>query len=117
MADNEITTRQLSDSVIEIRTGRVLDNHNANVMVDLITRAQAEGNTHIVVNMSTMEFLSSAGVGSILGTVEISRETGGDIILCCVPPMIMHVLQVLDLHEYLTIETSVEEAAALCGVS
>ena len=53
--------------------------------------------------MEGLEFLSSAGVGSMLGTVEVSREMGGDIVLCGPSEKIVHILEVLDLCDYLTI--------------
>ena len=109
-----IDQRSVNDDTLVVTPHKTLDNNNAHEMVDIITSAQARGYRFIVMDMSQLEFLSSAGVGSILGTVEISREAGGDIILCGVPETIMHVLQVLDLSDYLTIKPDQQQALAVC---
>lgn len=107
----------LSDTTLLIETGTTLDNNNAHEMVNLITSAQSRGFVHIILDMKALEFLSSAGVGSILGTVEMFREQGGDIHLCHLTANIRHVLEVLDLTDYLTIRADRREAIAACGVA
>jgi anti-anti-sigma factor len=102
--------------VLVLDPGKSLDNTNAHQMVEAIASAQAGGYRHIIVDMTHLEFLSSAGVGAILGTVETSREHGGDIILSGASTNITHVLKVLDLVDYLTIVGSETEAAALAGL-
>ncbi|MFZ5980034.1 MAG: STAS domain-containing protein [Candidatus Zixiibacteriota bacterium] len=114
MSINEITIEKVDRYLIVITTGRVLDNNNAHEMVQVITSAQEQGYKFIVIDMTSLEFISSAGVGSFLGTVETSREAGGDIILCHAREEIMHVFQVLDLIDYLTIKNSLDEAKTLC---
>lgn len=112
----QATQKVLSDDTVLLGPGRVLDNNNAHEMVEVISKAQESGYKYIIVDFGELEFLSSAGVGSILGTIEISREAGGDIVLCNVRPTIMHVLEVLDLADYLTVKAGAQEAAAACGV-
>jgi anti-sigma B factor antagonist len=103
-----------SHDTVVFHPGKRLDNTNAHEMVNAITAAQKDGYRFIIVDMSDLEVLSSAGVGSILGTVETSREMQGDIILCNVSSTILHVLQVLDLADFLTVKTTVQDAVATC---
>ncbi len=117
MEAHSITQRTLNDDTIIISPGKTLDNNNAHEMVDVITSAQSRGFKYLIVDMTVVEFLSSSGVGSILGTVEVSRELGGDIILCNLSETVAHVFDVLDLTDYLTIRTSEKEAAEVCGVN
>ena len=114
MGINEITLEKAARELMIITTGQVLDNNNAHEMVQVITSAQEQGYKYIVIDMTSLEFISSAGVGSFLGTVETSREAGGDIILCHAREDILHVFQVLDLIDYLTIRISLDDARALC---
>ncbi len=116
MSDHNMVQRVLTDDVLVIETGKTLDNNNAHEMVDLISNAQTRGFVYIMLDMADLEFLSSAGVGSVLGTVETSRESGGDIILYNVHETILHVLKVLDLDDYLTIRTGESEARSVCGL-
>jgi stage II sporulation protein AA (anti-sigma F factor antagonist) len=91
----------------------MLDNANAPDMLEAITQANDKGFRRIIVEMGCLEFLSSAGVGSILGSVETVREAGGDIILCGLSPTIKHVLDVLDLSSFLTIAADQQSAARI----
>ena len=100
----------INDETALIKTGRELDNDNAYEMVEAITELQNNGCKFILLDFSDLEFLSSAGVGSILGTIEISREMEGDIIICNASTKIMHILELLDLVDYFTIKRTVEEA-------
>ncbi len=110
-----ITKTVINDDVVVIKPIKTLDNNNAHEMVNIITGVQEDGYKTIVMDMTDLEFLSSAGVGSILGTIETSREVGGDIILCNVPESINHILDILDLIDYLTIRENKEKAIAMTG--
>jgi len=114
--ERNITRHTVRDDTLVINPGRMLDNNNAHEMVEAIALAQVKGYKFIIMDMSDLEFLSSAGVGSILGTVETSRKMGGDIILCNVSDTILHVLKVLDLADFLTIKATQKEALTLCGI-
>jgi len=117
MEDKKISKTAVNDTTVIVKPFKTLDNNNAHEMVDIITAVQEEGYKMIIVDMSDLEFLSSAGVGSILGTIENSREAGGDIILCSVPDSINHILEVLDLTDYLTIRESKDMALNLAGTA
>ncbi len=117
MSEDAFTQQALQDNVLQIDTGSVLDNNNAHEMVVTIDKALEAGYHNVILNMEQLEFLSSAGVGSILGTVETARGAGGDIILCNASPTILHVLEVLDLSDYLTVMADRDEAVVACGVA
>jgi anti-anti-sigma factor len=110
-----ISEKTIDKNIIVINPGKVLDNNNAQEMTDTLSTAQNKGYRYIILDMRELEFLSSAGVGSLLGAVGISREGGGDIVLCNAPGKILHILEVLDLHDYFTIKSNEEEAK--CFVS
>lgn len=116
MSEMTISKLVLNDNVIMIDPGRILDNNNVHEMVDMITTAQSNSFKYIIIDMKNLEFISSAGVGSILGTVEESRESGGDIIICNASDTIMHIFDVLDLKDYLTFKKTNDEARQFCCV-
>ena len=117
MENLSITQQILRDDTVLLNPGRMLDNSNAHEMVREITTLFSSGFKYVIIDMCNLEFLSSAGVGSILGTVEDFREAGGDLILCNLSSTILHVLEVLDLDEYFTIKDDREEAVKLCGTA
>jgi anti-sigma B factor antagonist len=100
-----ISQNVLGDSAILITPGKVVDNSNAHEMSDIISEAQERGYIYIIIDMRQVEFLSSAGVGSILGSIQTSRDRGGDIVLVSPSEKTVHILEILDLCEYLTIKT------------
>ena len=108
-----ITRKQVDENVIILSPEKVLDNNNAHEMSEAIIQAQSEGFKYVILNLSMLDFISSAGVGAILGSVGASRGMGGDIVLCHVSGKIRHVFEILDLCEYLTI---VEDEAAAIGM-
>jgi anti-sigma B factor antagonist len=108
------TEHPVSDRVTYITLGTILDNNNAESVVQAIVKAQARGCKFVIVDCERLEFLSSAGVGAILGTIEASRDQGGDIVLCNVSETISHVLRVLDLLEFLTLRANRQEALSAC---
>jgi len=111
-----IARKQVDENVIVLSPEKVLDNHNAHEMSEAIIQAQSEGCKYVILNLSSLDFISSAGVGSILGSVGSSRVMGGDIILCHVSGKIRHVLDILDLCEFLTIVQDEEAAIGMCPV-
>ena len=114
MGESKPGYKQINDDKALIVTGETLDNNNAHEMVEAVTSAQTREFKFIIVDMADLEFLSSSGVGSILGTVEISRDMQGDIVLCNVSGTILHVLEVLDLADFLTIKSTMQDAVAMC---
>ena len=116
MSDSSFDVNVLRDDARLIRTGSALDNSNADQFASLLTDLHGSDIRYIIIDMTNLEFLSSAGVGSILGTVELFRERKGDIVLTGVGEKILHVLNVLDLTEYLTLRSTTQEATVHCGL-
>lgn len=116
MVDREFDIKILNDDSRLIHTGEVLDNSNADSFSSLLMELYSAEVKYVLIDMTKLEFLSSAGIGSILGAMELFRERSGDIVLTNVGHKIMHILDVLDLTDYLTICQSTEEATAWCGM-
>ena len=116
MVDRDFDIKAVSDDSRLIHTGEVLDNSNADGFSSLLMELYSADVKYILIDMAKLKFLSSSGIGSILGTVELFRERNGDIVLTNVCHKIMHILDVLNLTDYLTICQSTEEATARCGM-
>ena len=116
MSDSEIKFEIINDFTANIIPGKILDNNNVHEMVDIITSLQEKNYKYILVDMTTLEFISSAGVGSILGTVVTSRDNEGDIIIYGASETILHVFKVLDLLEYLTIRSDFDSVKIMCAI-
>jgi stage II sporulation protein AA (anti-sigma F factor antagonist) len=117
MSNDRLVHKRINDDACIIVTESALDNNNAHEMHDAIGKLLSKGFRHIIIDMSQLEFLASAGVGAIIGNVETMREAGGDIVLCNLSKTVRHVLDVLDLGDYLTLMGSVDEATVRLGAS
>lgn len=66
---------------------------------------------NLVVDMSKLEYISSAGIGVLAGTVRKAREGNGDLRLCAVPDSVMKVLSLVGFEKMMQIY--VDEPAAI----
>ena len=66
---------------------------------------------YIIVDFSQVTFISSSGIGILLGTVSSLREKGGDLIFMKVPTQIREIFDILNIADYFITVNSVEELA------
>jgi anti-anti-sigma factor len=111
-----ISWNEVNESCVTLRPEGVLDNNNAHEMSEAILKAQSEDRKYIILDLSALEFISSAGVGSILGSVGSSRAVGGDIVICNVSDKIRHIFEILDLCDFLTMVPDEAAAREICPV-
>ena len=109
-----ISRERIDESTLLMHPEEVLDNDRAHQLRRAIMCAQSEGYRYIILNLSGLEYISSAVVGSIISSVQASRRMGGDIVLCCASEKILHILGILGLCEFLTIAENEEAARSLC---
>ncbi len=114
MSVTNFCEQPITEHISSILLGTMLDNNNAEAVVQAIVGARQRGCGFVILDCERLEFLSSAGVGAILGTIESFRDVGGDIVLCNVSATISHVLGVLDLLDFLSIKETREAALAVC---
>ncbi|UCH85521.1 MAG: anti-sigma factor antagonist, partial [Candidatus Latescibacterota bacterium] len=67
------------------------------------------GTTTIVVDLSETEFISSSGVGLLLGSVSSLRERGGDLMLMNIPSLINDIFDILNIKMHFHIIESLDE--------
>jgi anti-sigma B factor antagonist len=67
------------------------------------------GQNTIVLDLSETEFISSSGVGLLLGTVSSLRETNGDLVLMNPSKLVNDILDVLNIKMHFRIIKDVNE--------
>jgi anti-sigma B factor antagonist len=67
------------------------------------------GSSRVVADLSGVDYTSSAGLRTLLATMKLARQNGGDLRLAAVQPA---VLRVLDLSGFTTILKLYPDAAA-----
>ena len=71
-----------------------------------------DGKVRLVLEMSELEYVSSAGWGVILGHLKEFRDKGGNIVICSVKSHVKDVFEMMDLKEVLDSYSTVEKACA-----
>ncbi len=56
-----------------------LDSSNASKLEDLLTTVLDEGQKNLVIELSELDYLSSAGIRYLVGTLKECRKRGGDL--------------------------------------
>ncbi|HZK75404.1 MAG TPA: STAS domain-containing protein [Candidatus Kapabacteria bacterium] len=120
MAEEKIkprfTVREASEvdaSVTVIELSGQLDAHTApefeRFLEDVV---RDEGKRQLVLDFHGLEYISSAGLGVLMGLIEEVRATGGDMKLAALPEKIFHVLDLLGFPMVFQIFPTVAEAEA-----
>ena len=83
-----------------------LDSKGALVLEDLMARLLESDSMNIELNFEKVPFLSSAGVGVLLGMVSSMRSEGGDVVFIGVSPKLKAVFKLLNLDDYFHFDES-----------
>ena len=90
-----------------------LDAHTASEFERFLENVvRDEGKRRLVLNFQGLEYISSAGLGVLMGLIEEVRSAGGDMKLAAVPEKIYHVLDLLGFPLVFQIFATVPEAEA-----
>jgi len=108
----EITTQEINTVELITVRGRV-DSVEATSLAKALEAAGRRGKHRLVVDMSGLEYMSSAGFRA-LGDAqrESKRHPGGEVVLAQVPALIHEALEMVGFTEYFHIEDTVAAALA-----
>jgi anti-sigma B factor antagonist len=76
------------------------------VLAELSTRPR------LVIDLSEVPFMDSAGLGALIGGIRRTREQGGDVSVACNRPTLIRLLRTTGFDRVVTVADTVEEAAA-----
>lgn len=103
--------QQENNSRIVAVTGNV-DALTAPDLAKTISDQITEGHVNLVVNLIGVEFMSSAGLRTLLGAVKEARSQGGDLRIVSTNPGIDKVLKMSGFHNIAKVFSSQDEAVA-----
>jgi anti-sigma B factor antagonist len=79
------------------------------VLTELATKPQ------VVIDLSDVDFIDSAGLGALIGGIRRTREVGGDVALACPRPTLARLLRTTGIDQLVTVAPTVAEAQAALG--
>jgi len=87
-----------------------LDTKGALIMEQMLLQLMEKKIFQTVFDFEKVPFISSAGVGILLGIVSSLREAGGEATFIKISPKVRSVFRLLNLEDYFTIRDSVGSA-------
>jgi anti-sigma B factor antagonist len=107
-------SQQEGNTTIVTVTGSV-DALTAAELSSALTKQIAEGGANLVVDLIGVEFMSSAGLRTLLGAVKEARSNGGDLRIASTNPGIDKVLKMSGFHNIAKVFPSRAEAVSSFG--
>lgn len=106
-------TQQNSSSIVTV-TGTV-DALTAPELAKILVNEITEGHINLIVDLIGVEFMSSAGLRTLLGAVKEARSNGGDLRIASTNPGIDKVLKMSGFHNIAKVYSSPAEAVSSFG--
>jgi len=74
--------------------------------------AELASSARLVIDLSEVPFIDSAGLGALIGGIRRTREQGGDVSVACNRSTLIRLLRTTGFDRIVTVADTVEEAAA-----
>jgi anti-sigma B factor antagonist len=74
--------------------------------------AEVASSRHLVIDLSAVPFVDSAGLGALIGGIRRVRELGGTVVVACGRATLASLLQTTGIDRIVTVTRTVAEAAA-----
>lgn len=110
MADFQISTQKLANGVMLISVRGYLDAHTFEEMERTINEFFEGGHYRLVVDLSKLEYISSAGAGVFIGAIGTAQENEGNIVLMRPTAPVRDVFDLLGLSQIFPFVSDAEEA-------
>lgn len=103
MNKNLVVTKDLSQDVVSIALRGFIDAYTYKELEQTISRLFNQKQYKIVIDMSRLDYISSVGVGILVGAVNTAKENKGNVVLMRPKPEIRQVLDLLGMTQVFTI--------------
>ena len=107
----ELSRRPIANSVILLPGGRI-DLSNADVFKDALLEAIAEAKAAVVLDLSGIEYVSSAGLRSLMIATKTGAERGVALGVAAMQPVVKEIFTISRFHLVLPCFETVREALA-----
>lgn len=94
-----------------IRPEGDLDVYTVGSLRDVIGNVTESDNPRVVVDLDSVPFMDSSGLGALMGGVRRLREAGGDLAIACTREQHLKLFTITGFGEGVSIAPTVEEAA------
>ena len=89
-----------------------IDTYNSSFFQKQISKVIDAGYINLVFNCSSLNYVSSTGIGSFTVFLKVVKPKGGDVVLLEIQPKVYEVFQLLGFSQFFNIKSSADEAIA-----
>jgi len=111
MADLSIAVRQVGDVAVLLPAG-FINAHTVREFEEALEGLVQDGRYTILINCKELNYISSAGLGAIMGLIETVREHGGDILLSNLQDNVFAIFDTLGFTQLYRVFGAEEQALA-----
>jgi anti-sigma B factor antagonist len=103
-------TKEIKNTTVIALDGNVIGGPDASELNDFLHTLIAENKKNIVIDLKTVNFINSSGLGILIGGLTTMRNSGGDLKLANASKKIENLLEVTKLHRVFGLHKSVNDA-------
>ena len=104
--------------VLCIRLEGELDHHTAEQLKQQVTAVmEKKAIKHLVLNLESLRFMDSSGLGVILGRYKQIKQQQGEMYVCAISPSIKRLFDISGLFKVIRLESSENSALKRLGVA
>jgi anti-sigma B factor antagonist len=105
------STRQVGSVTIVDISGRIELGQESAAVRDMVADLLSQGHKHILLNLGAVDYIDSAGLGSLVAAFASVRKQGGDLKLLNLTSKVIDVMQITRL--YTVFDVATDEATAV----
>jgi anti-sigma B factor antagonist len=106
------TTRDVGDVTIIDLDGRITLGEGSNLLRDLVRERLGKGRRKILLNMSTVNYVDSTGLGELVSAYRFIKSEGGELKLLGINKKVTDLLQITKLYTVFDIHNDEGQAIA-----
>ncbi len=112
MSEFKMESKDMGGSVVLIKVSGYIDAHTFEELENEIQSKFAAKQFRLLIDLSDVPYISSAGAGVFIGAFPQSQENDGNIVLLTPSKNVLDVFELLGLTEIFTIADNLAEAQA-----
>lgn len=103
---------QEQNGILVVKPAGSMDATTTSIFVTACQEQLDTGKNKMAVDLSGIEYMSSAGLRGILTILKASRATGSTVAFCCLQPMVAEVFKISGFTSMMTITDTLDAALA-----
>ncbi|HBA82635.1 MAG TPA: anti-sigma factor antagonist [Verrucomicrobia bacterium] len=105
-----VITREQKDHLDILHLDGSLDAYSFPKLESALNELRETKRHHVILDCASLDYISSAALGALIGFARRSREQKGDLKLARLSPKIFNIVELLGFHKILDIFSDIDQA-------